>query len=79
MNKKKQRGKTKAYLLIFGCTGSLLPCMDFSLAAVSRGYSLVAVYRLLIAVASPAAEHRLQNMQASAVALCGPVVVARGL
>ena len=30
-----------------------------SLVAVSRGYSPVAVCRLLIAVASPVAEHRL--------------------
>ena len=34
-------------------------CMGFSLVAVSRGYSLVAVHGLLIAVASLAVEHRL--------------------
>ena len=33
-------------------------CIDFSLVMLSRGYSLVAVNRLLIAVAS-LAEHRL--------------------
>ena len=33
--------------------------MGFSLVAVSRGSSLVAVYRLLIAVASLIAEHGL--------------------
>ena len=33
----------------------------FSLVAVSRGYSLVAVRRLLIEVAFPVAEHRLQH------------------
>ena len=38
------------YVFIFGCTGSSLLCV---------GFSLVAVCRLLIAVASPAAEHRL--------------------
>ena len=34
-------------------------CKRFSLVAVSRGYSLVAVHGLLIAVASLVAEHRL--------------------
>ena len=34
-------------------------CVGFSLVAVSRGSSLVAVYRLLIAVASLIAEHGL--------------------
>ena len=33
-------------------------CIDFSLVMLSKGYSLVAVNRLLIAVAS-LAEHRL--------------------
>ena len=33
--------------------------MDFSLIVASRGYSLVTVLRLLIAVASLVAEHRL--------------------
>ena len=33
--------------------------MGFFLVAASRGYSLVAVHRLLIAVASLVAEHRL--------------------
>ena len=45
------------------------------LAAASRGYSLVMVHGLLIAVASLLAEHRLQGAQASA----GSVVVAHGL
>ena len=41
--------------LIFGCDGSSLQCADFSLVAVSWGYSLVVVvvHGLLIAVASP--------------------------
>jgi len=37
------------YSIIFGCTG-------FSVVATSRGYSLIAVCRLLIAVASLPAE-----------------------
>ena len=41
-----------------GCTG-------FSLAAVSRGLSVVAMYRLLIAVASVVAENGLQGPRAS--------------
>ena len=44
----------------------------FSLVVASGGYSLVAVHRLLIAVASLAAEHGLQSTQSS-------VVVAYGL
>ena len=46
------------YFIYFGCTWSLLLC-GLSLAAVSRGYSLVAVCELLIAVASLIEEHRL--------------------
>ena len=34
-------------------------CLGFSLAAASRGYSLVAVLGLLIVVAFPVVEHRL--------------------
>ena len=34
-------------------------CMGFSIVAASRGYSLVAMCRLLIAVASLVAEHGL--------------------
>ena len=41
--------------------------MGFSLVAGSRGYSLVVVLRLLIAVASLVAEHWLQSPQASVV------------
>ena len=43
-----------------------------SLVVLSGGYSLIAVHGLLIAVASPVAEHRPQDTQAS-------VAVARGL
>ena len=42
-----------------------------SLAAESGGYSPVAVHGLLFGVASPVAGHRLQGMQASAVAAPG--------
>ena len=44
----------------------------FLLVVASRGYSLVAVCRLLIAVVSPVAEQGLQSSWAS-------VVAARGL
>ena len=47
-------------------------CAGFSLVLETRGYSLVGVCRLLIAVISPVAEHRLWGSQAS-------VVVAHGL
>ena len=40
------------YLFIFGCAGLLLLHVGFSLVAVSRGYSVVAVDGLLFAVAS---------------------------
>ena len=42
-------------------------CSGFSLAAVSRGYSLVVELRLLIAVASLVVEHRLKGVGASVV------------
>ena len=43
----------------FGCAGSCLLRVGFSLIAASRGYSLVALLGLLIAVASHVAEHGL--------------------
>ena len=46
-------------------------CVGFSLVASSRGYSVVTVCRLLIAVASLVAEHRLGGTQASAVVAQG--------
>ena len=46
-------------------------CVGFSLIAVNRDYSLVAVLRLLTAVASVAAEHRLYGAQASVAAALG--------
>ena len=45
-------------LLIFGCVRSSC-CLGFFLVAASRGYSLVAMHGLLIAVASLVAEHGL--------------------
>ena len=62
---------SKIILFIFGCAGSLLLCCLF-LVVASRGYSLVAVCGLLIAVASLVAQHGLWGMWIS-------VVVARGL
>ena len=55
------------YLLIFifDCAGPLLLC-GFSLVVASGGYSLAAVHRLLIAVAS-FVEHGLQGTWASVV------------
>ena len=47
---------TLPYLFIFGCTGSLLLHEDF-LQWQRAGYFVVAVLRLLIAVASLVAEH----------------------
>ena len=47
------------FFLMFGCAGSsLLHARAFSLVAVSRGYSVVVVHGLLIAVASLVAVHR---------------------
>ena len=48
------------------CAG-LCCCADFSLVVMKRSYSLVAVHRLLVAVASLVVEHRLQGTWASAV------------
>ena len=46
-------------------------CTNFSLVAVSRGYSLVAVHGLLIVVASLVAEHGLLGIAAAVVAVLG--------
>ena len=46
------------FFFFSGCAGSSC-CEGFSLIAASAGYSLVAVYRLLIAVTSLVAEHGL--------------------
>ena len=59
-------------------------CAGFSLVSESRGCSLVAVLRLLIAVASLAAQHGLWGAWASVVGVrrlqsTGSIVVAHGL
>ena len=46
--------RMKSYAVLGFCL-----CVRFSLAALSRGCSLVVVHRLLHAVASPVAEHTL--------------------
>ena len=46
-------------VFLFGCAGSSLLHAGFSLVAVSRGYTVVVVHRLLVAAASFVAEHRL--------------------
>ena len=46
-------------------------CMGFSLAAASRGCSLVAVHKPLISTAPVVAEHRLQGAWALVAAACG--------
>lgn len=47
------------YLLIFGLAGSFLLCVDFLLLWRVGAVSLVTVFRLLIAVTSLIAKHRL--------------------
>ena len=47
------------FIYLFFSVLGLRCCVGFSPVAASRGYSLVAVCRLLIAVVSPVAEHRL--------------------
>ena len=63
------------YLFIYGCAGSSFAVCRLSLVAASRGYSLVAVRGLLIAVASVVAEQRLYSAQASV----DSVIVVHGL
>ena len=46
--------------------------LQLSLVSVRKGYSLVAVWGLLIVVASPVVEHRLYGTGASVVAADGP-------
>ena len=55
------------YLFTFGCAGSLLPC---GLSSICAGGAIVAVDGLLVAVASLAAEHGHQSMQAPVAAAC---------
>ena len=51
--------KNMCICLFIGCAGSSLLLAGFSLVVASRGYSLVTVYGLLLAVASLVAEHGL--------------------
>ena len=44
---------------MLGCSGSVIAVRRLSLGATSRGYSLVAVCGLLLAVASLVTEHRV--------------------
>ena len=46
-------------IILFLAVLSLGCCVGFSLVASSRGFSLVAVHRFLISVASFVVEHRL--------------------
>ena len=57
------------FLICFflACAGSSLLHVGFSVVAESRGSSLVAVHRLLNAVASLFAEHGLRGARASIV------------
>ena len=51
--------KKTIYFFVFGCAGSLLLCVDFSLVVASRGYSLIVVGRLFIVMVSLVAVHTL--------------------
>ena len=64
-------------LLIFGCAGSSLMHVGFSLAAESGGCSLLAMFRLLIAVAFLVAAPRLYST-GSVVTACGISYSAAG-
>ena len=55
-------------LFIFGCAGSSLLCMCFSLVLVNGGSSLIAVLELLTVVASLIAEHGLLSTGSRLVA-----------
>ena len=56
------------YLFIYFWLCWVFVASFFSLLVESRGYCLVAVHRLLIAVTSVVVEHRLEGVQASAAA-----------
>lgn len=57
----------------------LCHCLDFSLAVMSRGHSLVAEHGLLISVASLVLEHRLQNAWTSVVVVPRPWSTGSGV
>ena len=65
----KSKGITSSEMLSFVCSSNffLCCCPGLSLVAESRGYSLVAVWGLLVAVVPLAAEHRFSGMLASLV------------
>ena len=84
----------KFFFFVFGCIGSSLRHMGLSVAArgpslvvASGGYSIAVVCRLLVAVASLIADHRLHRVQASEVeahdlscpAACGILVPGLGV
>ena len=52
------------FIYLFLAVLGLCCCAGFSLAAASRGYSLVVAQGLLVAVVSPVVEHRLYSVQA---------------
>ena len=54
-------------------------CVGFSLVAMSRGYSVIAIHRLLTAAASLVAEHRLQARWLQQPWHVGSAAMARGL
>ena len=58
--------------IYFGCAGCYVAAHGLSLGALSRGSSLVVVLRLLIAVASLVAEHRLSALRLQWLRLTGP-------
>ena len=58
------------FVYFFDCAGSSL-VRQLSLVVTRRGYSLVAVYGPLIAVACLVAQHRLYGEQASVAVTCG--------
>ena len=53
------------FICLFSAVPGLSCRMGFSLVVASRSYSLVAVHGLLIAMASPLAEHRLREPELS--------------
>ena len=58
-------------ILFGGLQWVFIAACRLSLIAASRGYSLVALCGLLIAMTSLVAEHELQSVQASVVVACG--------
>ena len=61
----------KSFIILFLAVLGLLCSEGFSLVLVSEGYSLGAVFGLLIVVASPVTKHGLQGPQLSVGAIPG--------